>query len=197
MKKSENTILVLAFLCILLLLGIFQWGDYLIRNNYIMEPFEQSIYTNHNVDLPINTTFSCKNKCGPTARCSLTGQQCMADIDCPGCQPSSSLSSKVNYVVRGQNDAGKMTSLQYPTYSTLTTDIGTQAKFFKANNKYKGSPQANFGINTWRSKFDEIEKNFNKRYKESSLPYMKKYPYRYSITGEFKNNGPLPSNAYL
>jgi len=44
--------------------------------------------TSHTVNLPINTTFECENKCMPPARCSITGQQCQADIDCCGCNPN-------------------------------------------------------------------------------------------------------------
>ena len=45
--------------------------------------------TSHTVNLPINTTFECENKCMPPARCSITGQQCSSDIDCCGCNPNS------------------------------------------------------------------------------------------------------------
>lgn len=44
--------------------------------------------TSHTVNLPINTTFECENKCMPPARCSITGQQCSSDIDCCGCNPN-------------------------------------------------------------------------------------------------------------
>jgi hypothetical protein len=44
--------------------------------------------TSHTVNLPINTTFECENKCMPPARCSITGEQCQADIDCCGCNPN-------------------------------------------------------------------------------------------------------------
>lgn len=45
--------------------------------------------TSHTVNLPINTTYECENKCMPPARCSITGQQCSSDIDCCGCNPNS------------------------------------------------------------------------------------------------------------
>jgi len=58
-----------------------------------------------------------------------------------------------------------------------------------------GKPaQANFGVNTWRTSFDEGEALFNKRYKPNQLKYMPKYPPMYSATGEFIGDGPLPSN---
>jgi len=61
--------------------------------------------------------------------------------------------------VRGQNDAGKLTAGTTPTYSFLTTDIGTQAKFFNTQNMAY-VPQAYFGKNTWRNKFDSQEHKF-------------------------------------
>ena len=48
MKKSQNIVLGLGFLSLLLLIGIFQWGDYIIKNNYLQEPFSQNAYTTHN-----------------------------------------------------------------------------------------------------------------------------------------------------
>jgi len=203
MKKSQNIILGLGFLSLLLLIGIFQWGDYIIKNNYLQEPFSQNAYTTHNSDLPLTTTYSCANKCGPQSRCSKTGQQCLADIDCPGCQPYSPPLARVKGNIPGENDAGKLGVL-FPTFSTLTTDIGTQAKLFKANNMFKGSPQANFGPNTWRNKYNQEKKLFDERYvlnsngnKPTVLTFMKNYPYRYTLSGEFLTNGPIAANAYI
>jgi len=197
MKKSENIILGLGILCILLLLGIFQWGNYLISNNFLQEGFSENLYSTHNVNLPINTSYSCSNFCGPPGRCSKTGQQCLADIDCPGCQPYSPPLRRINKDVPGENDAGKITTAQYPTFSSLTTDIGTQAKIFRANNVKKGSPQANFGPNLWRNKYNKEEELFDERYKPKVLKFMRNYPYRYTLSGEFLTNGPLPANAYI
>lgn len=43
-----------------------------------------------NVNLPINTTKdTCDNMCGPLARCALSGEQCLADSDCCGCDAKS------------------------------------------------------------------------------------------------------------
>lgn len=199
MKKSENIVLALGFLSILLLIGIFQWGDFLIKNDYIKENFTYNIDSNsntHSVDLPLTTSYSCNNKCGPSGRCSKTGQQCLSDIDCPGCQPYSPPLTRTKVDVPGENDAGKQGVL-FSTFSTLTTDIGTQAKIFRNSNVSKGAPQANFGINTWRNKFNKIEKLFDQRYKPKVLKFMMKYPYQYSLSGEFLNNGPLAANAFI
>jgi len=196
MKKKENIILGLGILCILLIIGIFKWGDYLIKNNFIKEAFYQHLYTTHNVNLPINTTYQCNNFCGPPGRCSKTGQQCMADNDCPGCQPySPPLPRRRNNEVRGENDAGKSISGRFLTYSSLTTDLGTQAKRFYSYNKR--APEANFGPNLWKSKYNQGEKLYNQRYVPQNLLNMSKYPYRYTMSGEFLTNGPIAANAYL
>lgn len=196
MKKKENIILGLGILCILLIIGIFKWGDYLIKNNFIKEAFYQHLYTTHNINLPINTTYQCNNFCGPPGRCSKTGQQCMADNDCPGCQPySPPLPRRGINEVRGENDAGKSISGRFLTYSSLTTDLGTQAKRFHSYKKR--APEANFGPNLWKSRYNQGEKLYNQRYVPQNLLNMTKYPYRYTLSGEFLTNGPIAANAYI
>ena len=208
-SKKQYTILFLAFISFILYVSLFKWFDFLIKKGYVVEHFETytnptidtgSPKTSHTVNLPLTTTYSCKNFCGPTARCSITGQQCTADIDCPGCQPYvPPLPASRISCVPGENDAGKLTLGVTPKYSTLTTDIGTQAAFFEPDgyNKNNSSPQANFGVNVWRSSFDESNNMFSKRYTPSGLQFMPNYPKRVSVTGEFVENGPLASNAYL
>lgn len=204
MKKSELFILGLSFLSIVLLLFIFNWGDYLINNSYIytIEPFlSQDIKTSYaaspNVNLPINTSYSCKNFCGTSSRCVKTGEQCLYDSDCPGCQPKVNSKNVLNKNIPGENDAGNLTTQQYPTFSKLTTDIGTQAKIFRNYNIKKGAPQPSYGMNIWRSKFDIEKKLFDERYKPNNLINMPNYPYRYTLSGEFLTNGPLASNSYF
>jgi len=92
MNKQE--LIFWSFVILILFISIIQWGKYLINNNYIIEPFSNSLdkdigdpSTNHNVEVPLTSTFSCKNMCGPNNRCSLTGEQCSSDIDCFGCNP--------------------------------------------------------------------------------------------------------------
>jgi hypothetical protein len=55
----------------------------------------------------------------------------------------------------------------------------------------------NFGVNTWFNKFNKGRKLFDDRYKPSGLKNMPSYSDRYSLTGEFIDDGPLPSNSYL
>jgi hypothetical protein len=137
--------------------------------------------------------------CGPQARCSITGQQCTADIDCPGCQPKINgiKTQSSNRNVPPNNDAGKLTVGVTPQYSPLTSDIGTKA--LKISGKdFSKTPSPTFGINTWRDDFDSGQKLFDKRYKPpDDIKFMPSYPPRYTVTGDFLENGPLASNATL
>jgi len=212
----KNLNIILAFLCVFLLIGIFYWVHYLVKNGYIIEGFDTSAqiiqdtntpYTSHTVNLPINTTFSCNNKCGPQSQCSISKEQCTSDVDCYGCQPVIDEPPKYADNTRGQNDAGKLTTTVTPRYSSLTTDIGTQAAFFKENNgqmsKNAKVPEVYYGEDTWMNSFNEGEKLLDDElaYKYSAEPaaytYLPKYPTRLSMTGAFADNGPLASNAYL
>ena len=86
-KHNRNYFIVfLAIFSFILLIGLFYWINFLVKYNYIKEAFDNNseLYS-HTVNTPLTTTTSCKNFCGPPARCSITGQQCTADIDCPGC----------------------------------------------------------------------------------------------------------------
>ncbi len=174
--------------------------DYLAAEKYIVEcftggPIPESVKTSHTVDLPLNTTHSCSNFCGPNARCAISGQQCFADIDCPGCQPKTQKQSLsfLKKTVPGANDAGKLTVGVTPTYSPLTSGYGTKERIV-TKDLYGQPAQPNFGYDTWGDTFNEGQELFNKRYKPNQLQYMPNYPPMYSITGEFIGDGPLPSN---
>jgi len=200
MNKKELVILALGFISLILLLIIFNWGDYLIKNDFIIESFfSENIKASPNVNLPLNTSYSCNNFCGPSSRCIKTGQQCFTDSDCTGCQPFSPPISRIKNTKNtpGENDAGKLTSQQYPNFSKLTTDIGTQAKIFRSSNVKKRAPQPAYGTNLWRGKFDIEQEMFDERYKPPNLINMPNYPYRYTLSGEFLTDGPLASNAYF
>lgn len=206
--KKQYTVIILALISVVLLFGIFNYINYLSKNGYYTECFDSNIglyedvgspTTNHTVDLPLTTTYSCKNFCAPaTARCAITGEQCTADIDCRGCNPYGPGFKQSTANVPGQNDAGKLTWGVTPRYSTLTTDIGTQAKLFTSNKKKLDKPpQAAFGVNTWISAFNGGQKLFDERYKPAGLKFMPNYGERYTTTGQFLVDGPLASNAYL
>jgi hypothetical protein len=138
--------------------------------------------------------------CGPYGRCSITGQRCLSDIDCYGCQPSTGELSNTfleTNVVKGEDDAGKYSYLT-PTYSELTTDVGTRAKLIAPSDKFTQPPDYNTGVNMWRAQFDEGESLYDKVYKPpANIINLPSYPPRYSLSGQFTENGPLASNAYL
>jgi len=211
MKKyiSKNTLnIILLIISILLFIGIIKWSNYLIKNKFILkegfDPYTQTLLdtgtpqTNHTVNLPINTTFSCQNMCGPLARCSKTGEQCTSDVDCYGCQPKVYVTNYETEDIGGQNDAGKLTNGENPTYSTLTTDIGTQAKLYDKGENL--NPPSYFkGVNEWKNSFDAGMELYNKKYNPNIaiLPFLPKYPARKTLSGEFPDDGPLASNAFL
>ena len=53
----------------------------------------------------------------------------------------------------------------------------------------------NFGGNTWMNEFKDDKKLFDNRYKPKNIEYMPNYPDRYSLTGEFIEDGPFASNS--
>ena len=196
MEKQYN-IIFLAIICFILLISLFKWIDYLDSKYYILEQFQSG--TSHNVNLPLTTTYSCKNFCGPTARCSATGQQCFTDIDCPGCQPKQGntyAQQNDTTSVPGDNDAGKLTLGVTPQYSPLTSGYGTHETII-TNNMNSKPAMPNFGVNTWLGEFNEDRSLFDKRYKPKDLQFMPNYKQRYSLTGEFMDEGPLASNSPL
>ena len=195
------TFVFYVIICLILFFLIMQWVQYLTTNNYIVECFTNNIMpesskTSHTVNLPLTTSYSCKNFCGPTARCSITGQQCLSDTDCPGCHPYSPPLPKTSASVPAANDAGKLTVGVTPTYSPLTSGYGTHELVITKDLNSK-APAAAFGVDIWTKDFEESKKLFDKRYKPPQLPYMPNYPKRYSLTGEFMEDGPYPSNAPL
>jgi hypothetical protein len=209
-SKNQYTIILFALISFLLLIYIFKWINYLVINKYVTTPFIEgfdpntqvirdtgSPDTTHNVDVPLTTTSSCKNMCGPPNRCSITGQQCLSDIDCPGCQPLvPPLKSDDGSQITGNDDAGKLTVGVTPNYSPLTTGFGTQSRIYTSD-KFEKPAAPNLGTNTWSKQFNEDRKLFDDRYKPSGLKNMPSYDDRYSITGDFIDEGPLASNAYL
>jgi hypothetical protein len=204
MKLNYNK-LILALLSFILIIVIYKWIDYLVKNNYIIECFQNyseviqhslNSSKSHTVNLPLTTTYSCKNFCGPMSRCSITGHQCTSDVDCPGCTPQMPSITNNTECVPGNNDAGKLTIGVTPQYSKLTTDIGTMAAFYTSN-PLKKPAVANFGIDTWTSEFKQTNEMFYKRYKPPNLEFMPSYQNRYTTTGLFVDDGPLASNSYL
>jgi hypothetical protein len=197
-----NTKLMLMLLSIFFIIIIYNWVHYLVQNNYIVECFDNimrdtgSPETSHTVDLPLTTTYSCQNFCGPQSRCAISGHQCTSDIDCPGCQPYvPPLTNTETRIVPGDNDAGKLTVGVTPRYSSLTTDIGTQAALVVTPVPHDKPPMPNFGENTWSKSYEEDQQMFYNRYKPPALTDMPNYKERYSMTGIYKTDDPYASNA--
>jgi hypothetical protein len=204
---DKKNLIFWSFVVLLLFIGILQWGSYLINGGYIVETFSnnldintESTSTNHTVDLPLTTKQSCQNTCGPNNRCSLTGEQCSSDVDCFGCNPETKRFVREEKEfdelnIRGENDAGKLTTGETPTYSVLTTDIGTKARLI--NKRQTDSPQYFQGVNTWRDTFDEQMELYDKRYTPTASYFTPDYPSRKTLSGEFTDKGPLAANAFL
>lgn len=211
LTKTVVNIFLLA-ISVFMFMGILRWGNYLIKtkpcsNKTFKEGFDMyapptidmgTSETSHTVNLPINTTFSCENVCGPLARCSKTGEQCTSDVDCYGCQPKVYEPEYAMKDIGGQNDAGKLTVGITPRYSVLTTDIGTQAKLYGEGENLM--PMQYFkGVDQWTKPFKAGMELYNKKFNPSIevLPFLPKYPQRPSLSGEFVDDGPLAANAFL
>lgn len=201
---NKINIFILAFVALIFICSIFYWGNYSIKNDYtrrgkegfanILRIHTESADTTDTVNLPINTTTSCKNICGPPGRCLITGEQCVSDVDCYGCTPppNKKIQQSLKEEVPGYNDSGKLTQGVTPTFSVLTTDIGTQSTVI---NPDATVPQYFLGIDQWKNQFELGENEFNEKYYPAgNLGFMPKYPVRPTLSGQFKEVGPLASN---
>lgn len=197
-KQSSNTI-VFALICIALFIGLMYWVDRMFMNNYITECFVSGI--THTVDLPLTTLTSCQNMCGPPGRCSITGTQCLSDIDCYGCQPNTSpdLSNTFlnkNAKIYGDSQSGKLSYLA-PDYSPLIHDIGTRSKPLGGSPHTK-PPVYNKGVDTWTKRASAMRQIHDFTYKPPpNTLFLPAYPTRYGVTGGSNNDGPFASNATL
>lgn len=209
----------LAIVALLLLFAIFGWIHYLFVHNIIStrEPFESTAVkdtgspeTSHTVDLPLNTTYSCSNMCGPLSRCAITGEQCTSDVDCYGCVKNDEseggfegFEGLKGKEILGQNHSGKLTSA-VPSYSTLTSDIGSKSRFYNNGlDKFSPVPQANFGENLWKPISDigldlyKKSQHWEQDVYPEKFQFLPKYPPRATTTGLFSNDEPLAANDFL
>ena len=204
--QGKKQIFCLLFIILFFLISLYFLIDYLIKSKQdFKEGFKQdSIFSKnindsntYSIDMPLTTTYSCSNFCSPTSRCAITGQQCFADLDCPGCNPNTPPYSNTSYKyeVPGNNDAGKLSNLPLQ-YSPLTTDIGTKSKQISFN-QFDKSPSPDFGVNTWFNQFNIGRNLFDERYKAYGLENMPSYPKTYTSTGLFIDEGPTASNTIL
>lgn len=174
--------------------------------------------TSHTIDLPLSNPMSCRNTCA-VGRCSKTGQQCLADIDCPGCNPYAAPDTPFDVGAKrvpAANDAGKLTAGVTPTYSSLTTDIGSRAAVFNADALGTAPPKGMLDIggaplrspngvwpyegatphSAWRTQFDAAQELYDTKFrpKPGQYSFMPSYPEQPTTTGMFINSEPLPAN---
>ena len=170
---------------------------FLYKHSSNIENFRNTYDVNKSstVDLPINTRYSCSNVCGPLNRCSITGEQCSSDVDCYGCQVTSESSFIHSNNVEPNNEAGKLTSSFTPTYSILTTDIGTNAKQTNSND----IPVQYFkGVDMWRDSFDKGMSLFVEKSDANAgnfITFSPTYPKRTTLSGDFTVVEPPASNS--
>jgi len=196
LKSVSKCLLWILWICLGIYVICVGFG---IDNQYAVASKEGYNNNRQTIDLPINTASSCSNFCGPQSICAITSEQCSTDIDCYGCTPPITSAPPTTLNAVSYNDAGKLTSETTPTFSVLTSDIGTHAFQIKGE-KNTLPPKYNHGVNTWRRTFDKEQQLYETRYNPQfgiikSLPSYP--PGRHTLTGEFNDNGPLAANAFL
>lgn len=173
----------------------------------------------HTVNLPINDPVSCKNFCGPNAKCLLTGEQCTSDIDCYGCNPGPKPQSDcTTEEVEPYDATGKLVQNLGLQYSPLTTGYDKHNTDFAQI--YEGSKDAQLtvpyqGLDLWTDSFNKGLELYNRKREsadeyaqgksnaiplasKSKMPYYEaKYPLTVSLTGQFYETTPPASNAAL
>lgn len=215
MIKLSSNKLVYPLITIALFVVLMYATNFMFREKYIsthelqnvqVESFDDKI--THDVNMPINTNHTCKNMCGPPNRCAITGEQCLSDLDCYGCQDEKAMGTdpknKKPFLVRqdripGNNDAGKMSFLA-PLYSPLTKDSSFFAgKILQQPESSQSKPPQSFvGFDTWSAKSIEMKNIYNMTHQPpGDTPYLLKYEPRYSATGIFLNESPYAANATL
>ena len=200
--------LMVAFLTVVL----FRWAHFLSARNYIQEQFE-NINTN-NVNMPFQTSTKCQNPCTSMSSCLITGEQCQRDIDCQGCLPKQqqkySSTDRTNYTV-GEKQGQFYQQINYMQDTQHNGNIGgggspdmmyresSITKFsqpFNSQTNFTKPPEYSLGTNEWKSPFDAGYQLYNKRFTPPSSQFqdMLQYPEKYTLSGEFEENGALPYN---
>jgi hypothetical protein len=214
-RKNKVNIFLFGF-CIILLIIVFKEIDFSVKSGKVFESYNN--YNNYNndvnnfyndnynvntskVDLPLNSSGKCQNGCGPNARCYIGGTQCFTDTDCIGCallQKNSSLNIDTPLAIEdnvaGENDAGKLSFNSTPQYSKLTSGYGTKQREI-IDDFYDAPPPLQYGVNTWSINFATGDSLFKQRYTPTGTSFTPNYPRRTTLSGEFIDDGPLPSNA--
>ena len=207
MKISKNIKYIIFIFVIGLGLGLYFINSKFKEGfdpNALLTYDSNSPKNSHNVDV-VNNTNNCSNFCGPRSQCALTREQCTSDVDCQGCQPIIDAPPKylTSTEVKPLNDAGKLTWTQTPQYSTLTTDIGTEAAYVIPGSKEAEIIRPYEGYDMWTKSF-----NFGLSLADKKLVYdhspepeeyrsIPVYPITITATVLFYDTGPTASNASL
>lgn len=165
----------------------------------------------HSVNLPINDPVSCKNFCGPNAKCLLTKEQCTSDIDCQGCNPGPTKQTVCQTKdVDPYDGAGKLGQNQGLQYSPLTTGYNNHNVNFAQiypNSKDAQIKRPYEGLDQWTDSFNKglelynkkrsIADKYNTTMDTNTTSFETKYPTTISATGLFYETTPPASNASL
>ena len=175
----------------------------------------------HTVNLPINDPVSCKNFCGPNAKCLLTKEQCTSDIDCQGCNPGPTKQTECQTKdVDPYDGAGKLGQNQGLQYSPLTTGYNNHNVNFAQiypNSKDAQIKRPYEGLDQWTDSFNKGLELYNKKRSiadkynsgsdtttdtnpdtttdTKSTSFEPKYPTTVSATGLFYETTPPASNS--
>lgn len=169
--KMKREVIIILLICIVISVFI----SLFIHVKKEQENFSSAIYkdidiglgdTNHTVNLPINTTYECENKCMPPARCLITGEQCQADIDCCGCNKA------VEGFTASMNDITSTTFENPPQY-------------FKGIDMWSDS--FNVGLDLFKKKHNPLLQTA--RYGKH---FILNYPERQTLSGDFTESGAYP-----
>lgn len=191
---TSFSIFIFTFIVLLFLFGIL----FLIKDQKDNDGFTNN-NNSRNVDIELTTNYKCSNKCGPPNICSITGEDCLSDKDCKGCTPTKQIPTRPPIPL---DSTGKLTfSGEVYPYSKLTHDMGSEALLLSPNKKFTKPPHYNQGVDEWSHIFDvgyELYDNrYNISYNNNIGSDYPKYPERNTLSGDFRDVGPVAANNYL
>ena len=162
----------------------------------------------HTVNLPINDPTSCKNFCGPNAKCLLTKEQCTSNIDCQGCNPGlTNQSACQTKNVDPYDGAGK--GLQHSPLTTGYNNHNIDFAQIYPDSKDSQIKRPYEGLDQWTDSFNKGLELYNKKRSiadkyiqgtntdTDTTSFETKYPTTISATGLFYETTPPASNSSL
>ena len=222
--------IIYIFLCLFLFRFIIKYGSSVCSNFKIVEgltafekysqqiipyPKEAQInYNNlnspqysHTVNLPINDPTSCKNFCGPNAKCLLTKEQCTSNIDCQGCnpgpttQPACQTKNVDPYDGAGKGIQHSPLTTGYNNHNIDFAQIYPDSKDAQINRPYEGldmwTDSFNKGLELYNKKRNIADKYIQGADTTDKTLFETKYPTTISATGLFYETTPPASNSSL